>query len=107
MNWKRIAVNEEASVEIDDSARQKLKTMSEECRGKYREMMSDENAFRVFGYEGQTLRNFWNDMAWFIECLVNGKVTKDTIKAFDNALSVIYYPDRHKIPGPTDPRDVR
>lgn len=107
MNWKRIMINEERTVEIDDSLSEKLKTISEECRDKAREVKSDENRFRVFEYEGQTLNNFWTDMSWFISCLANGKVTKDTVQAFDNALSVIYYPDRHKTPGPTDPRDVR
>jgi len=106
MKWNKI-VKESVEIELDENIKSKLLQLKKECKDKERETLSDENRFRVHGYEGQELHNFWMMMGRVVQDLSNGRISKYTVEDLELGLSVIYYPDRYKTPGPTDPRDVK
>ena len=104
MKWNKL-IKESEKVELDEGLKSKLEKLAEECLDTKKKVMSDR--FRVYGYEGQALSNFWLMMNRVVSDLAEGGIGKDTVEDLERALTVIYYPDRHKTPGPTDPRDVR
>lgn len=106
MKWNKI-VKEETESTFDEKLKSKLLQLKEECKEKERETISDRNRFRVHGYEGQELHNFWMMMGRVVQDLSSGKIGKYTVEYLERALTVIYYPDSYKTPGPTDPRDIK
>lgn len=108
MKWNKLVKEEtEANCTLDEKLKSKLLQLKDECKANERETLSDKNRFRVYGYEGQALHNFWMMMGRVIQDLSSGGIGKYTVEDLERALTVIYYPDRHKTPRPTDPRDIK
>lgn len=87
MNWKRIVDESSKTFDLDDSIKAKLESLNRDCKKKYGETASDDNRFRVYGYEGQELHNFWLGMGRVLSDLKNGIFTKYTVEDLENALS--------------------
>lgn len=90
---------------VDDAALRKLDELQNDCKKSSAKFMKDR--FNVYGYEGQILNNIFNNLSNVIVSLKNGKIDLDMCKHLELAISNLYYADRHKTPGPTDPRDIR
>lgn len=82
-----------------------LSDFAAQCKDMQKKMKQDR--FKIFEYEGQYLANFWLDLGRVAESLSKGYVNKDVAETLDRVGEYIFRANAHKVPKPTDPRDIR
>ena len=98
------AVQSESEFVSDEKTANILSRLATQCDDMRKKMMEDR--FRVYGYEGQQLANFWLDLGRVADALSRGNFNSDVAEDLDRAGAQIMNFDSHKTPKPTDPRDI-
>ena len=80
--------------------------MMEYCHKKYKEYKTNENMFKKFEFEGQALGNVWDMVGHVAESLLRGYKTSFLLGYIDAIGTSLNSVDSHKLPKPTDPRDI-
>ncbi len=96
---------EQSQVVIDNAVAKKLNELQGDCKKSKSKFMAER--FRVYGYEGQILTSICTNLENIIQSLKSGNISLNMCDCLDSVITDIYYADRHKTPGPTDPRDIR
>ena len=100
----REAVQSESEFVSDEKTANILSRLATQCDDMRKKMMEDR--FRVYGYEGQQLANFWLDLGRVADALSRGNFNSDVAEDLDRAGAQIMNFDSYKTPKPTDPRDI-
>ena len=93
-------------IEFSEKEKQELAKMMEYCHKKYKEYKTNENMFEKFEFEGQALGNVWDMVGHVAESLLRGYKTSFLLGYIDAIGTCLNSVDEHKLPKPTDPRDI-
>lgn len=106
--WARIYndtfVNE--SLDFSDSDQRELKQLMDKCNKNYRLYKNSENQFKKFEFEGQALANAWDMLGSIAESLLKGYKNSFVLGYLDALNLALQSADSHKLPKPTDSRDI-
>ena len=91
--------------DIDSKTSQAFSDLAKQCK-ELQHKVKDAR-FQIFEYEGQHLAGFWLNLERVASLLSKGYLNMRVANHLDLAGEYIMRSNAHKVPKPTDPRDIR